>query len=238
MKRHNKRYAAPTEKWGAPTKTEHWIQKAIPGPHSSDRSVPLVVLLRDILGYVDNEREAKMAIVRNKVLVDGRPVSNKALPVGLMDVVSFPELGEHYRLLFDQHGKVHLSRVEEKQEGWKLCKIIDKSMVKGGITQYNLHDGRNLLIDDPNEYRTKQVLKLSIPEQKVIESYEFKKGNIALVTGGKHIGEIGVIKDYEVVRGSQPNLVHFEEGISTVEKYAFVIGEDKPVIKIPEVGIV
>ncbi|MGM0509997.1 MAG: 30S ribosomal protein S4e [Thermoplasmatota archaeon] len=238
MKRHNKRYNAPTEKWGVPTKTDHWAPKSIPGPHPHERSVPLIVIIRDILGYADNERETKRIIAEDKVLVDGRSVTSKDLPVGLMDVISFPDIKEHYRLMFNQHGNVHLSPVEEKQEGWKLCKIVDKKTVKNGITQYNLHDGRNILIDDPNEYRTKEVLKLSIPEQKVIESYKFKKGSMVLITGGKHVGEIGVVKDYEVVRGSQPNLVHFEEGISTVEKYAFVIGEDKPVINIPEVGIV
>ena len=61
---------------------------------------------------------------------------------------------------------------------------------------------------------------------------------MAMITGGKHIGEIGTIEEYEIVKGPQPNLVHFESGKSTVEKYVFMIGEDKPVIKIPEVGII
>lgn len=238
MSKHSKRYVAHTEKWGIPTKQDFWAPKAKPGPHKAKDSVPLVVLVRDILQYAESSREAAAIIGEKKILVDGKKVKDKNIPVGFMDVVSIPSLDEHYRVLFDQRGKVRLGPVAENMENWKLCRIEDKSVINGGKIQLNLHDGRNLLVEDGSKYNTKDVLKIEIPSQKIIESYEFEERNMALITGGKHIGELATIKEYEVIRGPQKNIVHFDNDISTTEDYVFIIGKEKPIIKIPEVGII
>ncbi len=238
MSKHSKRYGSPTKMWGIPTKEYHWAPKSSAGPHPADRSVPLIVVIRDILDYTNTSREAKRILAERKVEVDGKVVTDRNRPIGLMDVVSIPELMENYRVLFDQKGKIRLKAIDESETGWKLVRIVDKTTLKSGITQYNLHDGRNIQREDEDGYDTKDVLKLEIPSQKVLESYEFKEGMMALITGGKHIGEIGKIKECETIRGSQQNFVHFESGITTIEDYVFVIGKDTPVIEIPEVGIV
>ncbi|MBS3817182.1 MAG: 30S ribosomal protein S4e [Candidatus Thermoplasmatota archaeon] len=238
MSRHNKRYDAPTEKWGIPTKEFFWAPKEEPGPHPSDRSVPLKVILRDILEYSNTSREAKKVLADRKIKVDGKIVTDGERPTGLMDVVSMEDLDEDYRILFDQRGRIRLIPIDGSQAEWKLAKIEDKTSLKDGITQYNFHDGRNIRSKDEDKFGTNDVLKIQLPSQEPLESYEFKEGMMALVTGGKHIGEIGTIEEIEVIRGPQPNFVHFESGISTIEKYAFVIGKDTPTIEIPEVGIV
>ncbi len=238
MSEHNKRYNSPTEKWGIPTKQSFWAPTSSSGPHSADRSVPLVVVLRDILEYTETSKEAEKVLAERKVEVDGKVRTDKNRPIGLMDVISLPALSENFRLLFDQKGKVRLQPIEKSQSGWKLARVQDKKSLKGGETQYNLHDGSNIRDEDSNKYDTKDVLKLQLPSRKVIDSYEFEEGKMALVTGGEHIGELGTIEEYEVIKGSKPNFVHFESGITTIEKYAFVIGEDMPIIEIPEVGII
>ncbi len=238
MSKHSKRYNAPTKKWGIPTKEAFWAPKARAGSHPAESSVPLMVVLRDILEYSNTSREAKRVLAERKVKVDGKVVTDDNRSIGLMDVVSIADLGEDYRVLFDQRGKVRLLPIEDAQAEWKLAKITGKTALKGGRMQYNLHDGRNLRSEDDDEYKTKDVLKIEVPSQNVVENYEFKEAMMALVTGGEHIGEIGTIEECEIVRGSQPNFVHFESGISTIEKYTFIIGEETPVIEIPEVGIV
>ncbi len=238
MSQHNKRYRAPTEKWGIPTKESFWAPSPSPGPHSSDTSIPLIVVLRDILRFTETSKEAEHILAERKVKVDGKVTTDKNRPVGLMDVVSIPEISENYRVLFDQKGKFRLLPIDKSQAEWKLVKISDKTTLKGGITQYNLHDGTNIRLEDGNKYNTKDVLKLQLPSRKILESFEFGKGKMAIVTGGEHIGELGTIKEYEVVKGPQPNFIHFESGITTIEEYAFIIGKDQPIIEIPEVGIV
>jgi len=238
MSQHNKRYNAPTEKWGIPTKVSFWAPSPTPGPHSDDTSIPLIVILRDILRYTETSKEAEHILAERKVKVDGKIATDKNRPVGLMDVISIPELSENYRVLFDQKGKFRLLPVDESQAEWKLVRIQDKTTLKGGITQFNLHDGTNIRNEDGSKYNTKDVLKIQLPSRKILDNFEFGEGKMALVTGGEHIGELGTIKEYEMIRGPQPNFVHFDSGITTVEKYAFVVGEDKPIIEIPEVGII
>ncbi len=238
MKKHAKRYQAPTKKWGLPSKKHFWAPRTRSGAHPINRSVPLLVVIRDFLGYAETAREAKKIINGRKVLVDGKIKTDENTPVGLMDVISIPDLKEHHRVMFDQSGKIHMIHLTEGNEGWKLCRVENKTTIKNGLTQYNLHDGRNLIHEDSNIYSTKDVLKIELPTQLVMEKYPFKEGNIALVTGGKHIGEIGHIERYDIVKSSKPNLVHLKGGISTVEEYVFILGEDKPVIEIPEVGII
>lgn len=237
MSKHSKRYDAPTKKWGIPTKEAFWAPKGQAGAHPAESSVPLMVVLRDILDYSGTSREAKRILAERKVKVDGKVVTDDNRSIGLMDVVYISSIDEYYRVLFDQRGRVRLLPIDKEQAEWKLVKITGKTTLKDGVVQYNLHDGRNLRSED-DKYKRKDVLKVEVPSQKVIESYDYKEGMMALITGGKHIGEIGTIDECEVIRGSQPNFVHFESGISTIEKYTFIIGKETPVIEIPEVGIV
>ncbi|MFP4000940.1 MAG: 30S ribosomal protein S4e [Thermoplasmata archaeon] len=238
MSRHNKRYNAPTKKWGIPTKESFWAPTPSPGPHSTGRSIPLIVVLRDILSYTETSKEAESILAERKVELDGKVVTDKNRPVGLMDVISLPSLSEHYRVLFDQKGEFRLLPIDKSQAEWKLLKIDDKKTLKGGITQYNLHDGTNLRLENGKKYNTKDVLKLQLPNRKILDSYEFSERKMALITGGDHIGELDTIEEYEIVKGPQPNFVRFESDITTVEDYVFIIGEDKPIIEIPEVGII
>jgi len=41
---------------------------------------------------------------------------------------------------------------------WKLCRIQNKTIVKGKKVQLNLHDGKNKLVEK-DEYKTGDVLK-------------------------------------------------------------------------------
>ena len=81
----------------------------------------------------------------------------------------------------------------------------------------------------------KDVLKITIPGQKIIAHYPFEANKICMITGGQHSGEVVTIDTHEVVKGPNPNVVSFKEGISTIEDYVFIIGERLPEIVVPEV---
>jgi len=49
--------------------------------------------------------------------------------------------------------------------------------------------------------------------------------------GGTHIGENGIIKD---IKGKKLVYKRNKEEFETLKKYAFVIGKEKPVIKLSE----
>jgi small subunit ribosomal protein S4e len=229
---HLKRFKAP-EMWPIHTKEQTWTTKPSAGPHALKNSIPLVMVVRDMLGLAKNAREAKIILNNCDVLVDGIPRKDHRFPVGFMDVISIPKMDKNYRVIPDYKGRLVLHEIDEKDASFKLCSIENKTTVKGGKTQLNLHDGRNVVTDE--DFKTSDVVVLNIPEQKVSDSIKFEAGSIGLITGGKHIGELGEIESINVTKSPKSNtvLMETEEGtFLTLTKYVFVIGKDKPVISL------
>jgi len=232
-----KRLAAPRV-WYIPRKTHKWAVKPSPGPHPQDRSIPLIYIIRDYLRYADTSREARMIISAGKVFVDGRVVRDYKFPVGLMDVISIPETDDYFRVIMLPQGYVGLIRIPKEASTWKLVRIENKTTVKGGKIQLNLHDGRNILLDQ-NMYKTGDVLKIEVPSQRILDVFEFKEGNVAMIIGGNHFGKYGIIERYEITRSPLPNVVYLRpyggsegEIFMTIKPYVFVVGREKPEITI------
>ena len=234
MKKHMKRLPAPRT-WSVPRKTDFWVTKPSPGPHSIESSVPVALILRDMLKLCDSAREARHILNSRGVLVDGRVVTNPKFPVGLMDILSLKELKSHYRMLVDTRGRLTLTPVEDADAKWKLVRIEDKTTVAKGKTQLNLHDGRNVLLAK-DAYTTGTTLRLQVPEQKVAEHFELTKDATVLVTGGQHVGEIAHVLDVQRTRNPRANIVTFKEGFSTDIDKVFVVGKEAPAIRTPEVS--
>ena len=121
----------------------------------------------------------------------------------------------------------------EHVAGLVLVLIEDKTKVAGGKLQINLHDGRNILIDK-NEYKTGDVLKISVPDQKIEDVYELKAGATVLIFRGQHAGKTAVVEEYIVTKDSSENVVRFKDGSETVKSNVFVIGNETAAIKLPE----
>jgi small subunit ribosomal protein S4e len=208
-----------------PRKKHKWVTRPRPGPHGMEESIPLQLILRDLLHYCDSSREARILLSSRGVLVDGKPVRDLKRGVGLMDVLSFEQKKEHFRMLIDAKGRLQLVGIE------------GKTTVRGGRIQLNLYDGRNILLDK-NAYKPGDVLKISVPDQKIKDHYGLTKGNIALLVGGKHVGELARLEEYGKTRNPRENEVRFEEGFSTSLRNVFVVGKKSPEIKIPETKVV
>src|SRR5437016_6318082 len=171
------------------------------------------------------------------VSVDGRVVTDPKFPVGLMDVLTLHETKAHYRMLVDTRGRMSLVGIEAGDATWKLCRVEDKTTVRGGKTQVNLHDGRNVVLAK-DAYKTGTTLKIHVPGQKVVEHYELGKGAPVLVTAGKHVGQIAHVSDVQRTRNPRANIVTFTEGFSTDIGKVFVVGTEGPAIKTPEVSAI
>jgi len=233
--KHLKRYAAPRS-WSLGRKERVWAVRPIPGPHSKEQSIPLMIALRDLLHLGQTSSEVKKILGRREVLVDGRARVDYKHVVGLMDIISIPKLDQHYRVTLDPRGKIALKSIEGSQSKWKLARIMNKTVVRGGKTQLNLHDGRNLLVAK-DTYRTGDVLKISLPDQKIISKVELKEDSLAMLTGGAHIGTICRIKKIEKTRNPMSNIVEFHEGFNTIVDYVFMVGSDRSEIEGAEVSV-
>ncbi|UCF12850.1 MAG: 30S ribosomal protein S4e [Thermoplasmatales archaeon] len=237
MSKHLKRLAAPrTVRLHRKEKT--WTIKSSPGPHPLDKSIPLGLIVRDYLGLCDTYRETKRAIASGDVLVDSVIRKSHKFPCGLMDVISIPKLKKNFRVLFDQKGKLTLVPISAKDAEWKLCRIENKMIVKGKKIQLNFHDGKNKLVKK-DEYKTGDVLKISLADNKISDVFKFDKGNVSMIINGSHVGQIANIEDIQIVSSSKSNLAKMkgDKEFSTLAEYIFPIGKTKPIITLPEVKI-
>lgn len=237
MSKHMKRLAAPRV-LRIKRKERILTIRSAPGPHPLEQAIPLGLIIRDYLGLCDTYKETRKIISNGDIFVDGIKRKNFKFPCGLMDVISIPKMRKNIRLLYDRNGKLTLVPISESDAEWKLCRIQNKTILKGKKIQLNLHDGKNKIVAK-DEYKTGDVLKISFKENKIDDVYKFDKGVVSMIIGGTHIGEIANIDEIQVVASSKPNLARMkgEKEFSTIAEYVFPIGKNKPVIELPEVKI-
>jgi small subunit ribosomal protein S4e len=230
-RRHLKKLAAP-KSWNIERKDRVWVAKPRPGPHPVKSAMPVTTILTIVLKKANTSREAERLIKGGEVFVDERAVRDPKFPVGFMDVLSFPSIDEYYLVSYDKYGRLRLQKLAKAQK-FKLCRIERKTTVKKNKKQIGLHDGRTMLVD--KEYNTWDILKISLPDQKILDHLEFKKGNLAYAMKGKHAGKMGKIKEELSGTATREALVVMEkngETFNVPKKYLFVVGRDKPEIAI------
>lgn len=234
MSKHLKRLASPRS-WQIPRKTDIWVVKPAPGPHPIDHGISLLLGVRNFLKLGNIASESKRIIGNGEIYVDGKVTRQYKRPLGLMDVISVPKLNLNYRILLDIRGKLRFIKISKDEAKWKLVRIENKNTISGGITQLNLHDGRNILLKK-DKYKTGDVLKISVPGQKVLANFPFEAGNLAMLIGGNHVGEFATISRFEEIKNPKPNIVYFD-GFSTIKNYVFIVGHEKPEITAPDVSV-
>jgi small subunit ribosomal protein S4e len=232
--------------WPIHRKEAVWIVRPSSGPHSLEKCFPLSLVLRDILEVAETRKEAKKAISQGNVYVDGKVRRKDDFPVGLMDVISMPGLNKFYRVL-PSHKGLFLYPISKEEASFKLLRVEDKTIVKNGTSQIALHDGTNILAkagatETPSEtvYETFTTLKLELPGKQVLDQLKTKKGNIAIITGGKNIGKQGKIVEIEKTEAKKRRnalvVVEDDQGgrYQTILDFVFSIGEATSLISLPE----
>ena len=228
---HLKRLAMPRS-WPLPRKTTVWVSKPKPGAHSLERGMPLNMVMRDVLGVATSNREVRHILNQGLVSIDGRVCKETRRSVGLMDVLTLGE--DNYRCVLDHKGRLRYRPIPASDASWKVCRIEGKTTIKGGKTQLNLHDGRNVIVDDASAYSTNDALKLALPSQDILEHITFAEGTRCFLIGGVHVGTFADVREYIVKRSSMANEVQFDEFGTTVDN-VFAVGKaDLPVTEVNE----
>jgi len=240
-KRHLKRFVVskhiPIHK-----KAFKYTVRPAPGPHASHDCIPIAILLRDMFNYARNMSEVKRILYERNVTVDGRVKTDRKYPLGFMDVISFPKTKKSFRLVYKPKVGLRTISISEKETSVKLCQIKNKTIIKGDLTQLNLHDGRNILLNKDEveniKYYTHDTIKISLPDQKIMERYELKIGNYGLVTSGRWMGKHGIIEEISSHGTKKTRTVTLQtsdgEKLVTLYRYIFVVGNDSPSVKIEE----
>ncbi len=259
--RHQKRYNTPLT-YPIERKVRTFTIRPHPSGHPFDKSVPVGVLIRDLLGYAKRYDELKKIFARGEVFVDKRRVRKIKYAVGYMDVLEIPKDDKAFRITpsTTRQGYSLMSLTNPKDTEWKPCKVIGKKMLKKGRLQLNLHDGRNVhvhpledteynsrLVPDNAELlehlwdiRPRDTLIMHLPNQYIMNWYRFEEGAWLVITDGANQGKVGRMVSVEKRIGRNRSIVTIEatDGeIRTALENVFVIGgpQDKtPVIPIPD----
>ena len=152
-------------------------------------SLPLTIILRDMLELAKTRKEVKKILNSGKLKVNGKVAKNEKLALILFDVVSFEN--KNLRLVFENK-KFSLEEVKGKEAEEKIAKIIGRKIMKKGKVQINLSDGRNYLFKEKTRVGDSVVINLK--ENKISEILLFKEKARVIITAGKHLGETGIIE--------------------------------------------
>lgn len=224
---HMKKLAAPRT-WPIKRRDAEFVTRPLPGT-KFELGMPLNVILKEMLECASTSKEARKILNTKNVLVSGRRVKEPRFLVGLFDTISIDEIGSYHRLVLNENGKVGIVQIQKEEGNIKLSKIIKKTMLRKKRIQLNLSDGRNLLVEN-DPYNTGDTLMISLPDNSIKNHVKLDKGAIIFLTGGKHIGETGIVqgisRDKITYKGSNGEVVE------TLKTHAFAIGEEKPLISI------
>ena len=88
-----------TRGWQISKKQYKFTVKNKCGPHSTNNSLSLTVVIRDLIKLTNTYKETKNLLNEGNVLIDSKKRSDPQFSVGIMDTISIPEEKLFYRLL-------------------------------------------------------------------------------------------------------------------------------------------
>ncbi len=225
MKCHLKSFAAP-KSWTLLRKVNKFTTKPLPGAHPLSRSQPVSLLLKQ-LGFAKTTKEARRIVQEGFVVVDGRTVKDHKYCIGFMDSVHIKP-DTYLRGIIDLKGKLAFVPTDSRDSGRRICRVIGKTVVPKGRIQLSLLGSRCILVER-GQFKIGDSVVLDVPGQKIVERLEFGKDALVFLLGGRHIGQVGRIVS---VDGNKIRCKTDNEEFDTLKELTFVIGKDKPVVKI------
>jgi len=214
--------------WPIRRKEKTWVTRPNPGPHPLKKCIPLTLLVTGILKYAKTAREARNILKNNEVMINNRVVKEPKFSVGVFDIIKIKSTNESFLLFINQKNKYELKKINEEEEKLKLCKIINKKILRKGVIQINFYDGRNLIVDK-DSYKTGDTLILDLEKNKIISHLKLEKNALVYLVGGKYIGNVGKIEAITEKNGLQPSKISIkmnDRTIETLKEYAFVINKE------------
>jgi len=145
--------------------------------------------------------------------------------------------GENFRLIYDTKGRFTIHRITADEAKYKLAKVKKALVGNKGIPFIVTHDGRTIRYPDPL-IKVNDTIKFDFEKNKITEFIKFEVGNVAMITGGRNMGRVGIITHRERHIGGF-DIVHVKDALerqfATRLTNVFVIGEgNKPWISLPK----
>lgn len=187
MKKHQKRRIAP-KSWGVPKKGTKYLVKS-----KGADGIPILILVRDLLGLARSAREVKKALNSKGILLNKKQVTDKRNSAFLFDVLTDTLAQKNYRISLDEKGKYFAKEISEKESMHKVSKIADKKILRGKKVQLNLSDGRNYLYE--KDCKVNDSALVDFIKKEVVKILPLEKGKKVFVFTGKYAGNSGEVED-------------------------------------------
>jgi len=179
--------------WPLPSKIITFVVKPRAGK-GKERSIPLVVLLRDLLKEVKTFKEGKKVIRAGWIEVNGKIVREERFPIALFDRVSIEKLKKYFTITLNQLGKIQIKEISEKQYLLKPTKVIGKKPLKKNKLQINLLDGFNLILNK-EKVKVGDTVIINLKNKKIEKILSLKKDAKVYLIKGKNVGKIATVLD-------------------------------------------
>jgi small subunit ribosomal protein S4e len=184
---HLKRQKIPSN-WPIERKGTKYIVR----PSSNiEKSIPILVLLRDVLKIATTRKEVKHSLNLKKILVNGKLARDEKKGLALFDTLSLIPMKKSYRVELSGNGKFDLKEITDKEAGKKVSKILNKKILKGKKVQLNLSDGRNFLSDI--KCNVNDSVLIDFVSKKIESCIPLNEKSNVFVFAGKHAGKRGTI---------------------------------------------
>jgi small subunit ribosomal protein S4e len=231
-RRHLKRTSMPNS-WPIQKKTITFVGKPKPGSHKREYVVSTLILLRDILGYAHNAKEAKYIVNNQEFLVNGRQIKDIKAAIGIFDIIEIPATKEKFTVLFNTFGKITLVPTKSNE---LYLKVAKKTALKKGRFQINAMNGYNVLVDEKTfkSISVNDTVVYDFSKKKVVKTLPLKEGSFVYLFDGKYTGQFGKVISFTEYHGISKTIASLEiDGVeqSTVKDYCYVIGTNKEDIK-------
>ncbi|QQG39235.1 MAG: 30S ribosomal protein S4e [Candidatus Woesearchaeota archaeon] len=225
VQNHLSRLAVPRSWTIKQRKGIKFITRPKTGPHSLETSIPLIIVLREMLNQATTTREVKKILNDKKVLVDNKVRGDHKYPIGLMDTLSFPSINKYYRMLMNKRGKFYLKDISKEESLLKPYKISKKNIINGKKIQLTFFDGKTKIVND-NSYKVGDTIVINLENNEIKSHIKLQKGASVYLTNGRHIGTFHVVEEVKVSKDLQPNKITFkidDKIVETPMNYAFPV---------------
>ena len=191
--------------WPIPRKGTTYVTVS---SHNKTESIPLMVVMRDVLKFVKNKKELMKIIHEKQITINGKEVREANYPICLFDILSLKPMKKNYQAVLTKNKKYAFEEVAEKDAKSRVYKIINKKIISKDKIQLNLMQGKNIISKEKMNIGDSVVLDF---ENKVVKVLELKSGGNAVVIEGKHSGNKGKIEEI-IERGGKKLVKIASEG--------------------------
>lgn len=225
---HLKRNSMPAS-WPVKKKNITFTTKPNPGSHKREYVTPIVILLRDFLGYAATAKEVKQIVHNEEILINNKKVNDIKTACGLFDIIEIKKTNKKFILLFNELGRLKL--VPAKDDLIYL-RVSGKKVLGNAKFQLNFMNGFNIVVDKKVFSTTKvnDTIVYDLSKNKVKSVLNLKEGSFVYIFDGKFQGKFAEVKSFTLYNGISKDIANIEinsEEASTIKDYCYVIGTKK-----------